>query len=67
MKKLTKEQAITVMAYTGFATCDFSLFHKAVENKLGRPIFTHQFANDDICAEIKAKFKDDFVKLCPQK
>ena len=61
-----KEKAI-VMAYTGIAmlTGDkFDIFHKYVEDIMGRPVFTHEFAT---CAEeIKEKAKPDFLKLCAE-
>jgi hypothetical protein len=41
---------------------DFNIFHKYVEEKLGRPIFTHEFAA--LADEIKERAKDDFIKLC---
>ena len=59
-----KEKAI-VMAYTGrcMLTGDkFQIFHKYVEDIMGRPIWT-----DDIGwleKEIKEKSKADFIALC---
>ncbi len=59
-----KEKAI-VMAHTGkcMLTGDkFQIFHKYVENIMGRPIYTHDIGwlEDDI----KEKSKDDFIALC---
>jgi len=62
MEKLTKEQAIVVSAYTGFLCCDFSDMHKAVEEKLGRPVFTHEFAHNG--EQVREAFKGDFIALC---
>lgn len=59
-----KEKAI-VMAYTGacMLTGDkFQIFHRYVEEIMGRPIWTHEMAQ--LADEIKEKSKDDFMKLC---
>lgn len=59
-----KEKAI-VMAHTGICmlTGDkFQIFHKYVEDIMGRPIFTHEMGwLED---EIKEKSKADFIALC---
>lgn len=62
---MTKRECAIVMAYTGVCMCsgdDFNIFHKYVEEKLGRPIFTHEFAA--LADEIKERAKDDFIRLC---
>lgn len=61
-----KEKAI-VMAHTGICmlTGDkFQIFHKYVEDIMGRPIWTHEMGIESIADEIKAKSKDDFIALC---
>lgn len=35
--------------------CPWSVFHKAVEHRLGRPVFTHEFAFE--------KLKDEWRKV----
>lgn len=64
MKKLTKEQAVIISAYTGIICCPFSDFHAAVEKRLKRPVYTHEFAFKEIMDEIKNAFKKDFVAIC---
>ena len=45
---------LVMTAYTGIMFCkDFSEYHKFVEDLLGTPIWTHEFANAEIVAEIK--------------
>lgn len=61
---MTKQEKIIVSAYTGVLMCDFGDVHGYVEEKLGRPIFTHEFADKDIQEEIKEKSKEDFLKIC---
>lgn len=61
-----KEKAI-VMAYTGITmlTGDkFDIFHHYIQEKLGRPIWTHEFAFKEIWEQIKEATKEDFKKLC---
>jgi RNase P protein component len=67
LKRLTKEQAIVVSAYTGFLICDFADLHEAVENRMGRPILTHEFGNPEVAREIRQAFKPDFLLLEPEK
>lgn len=57
------------MAYTG--TCmltgdKFQIFHKYVEDLMGRPVLTHELANKKVQDEIKEKSKADFIKLCDE-
>ena len=33
--------------FTAELCCDFDVFHEALEKSLGRPIWTHEFANID--------------------
>jgi len=59
-----KEKAI-VMAHTGVCmlTGDkFQIFHKYIEDILGRPVWTHEIGY--IEDEIKEKSKADFIALC---
>lgn len=64
---MTDREKAIVMAYTG--TCmlcgdKFQIFHKYVEDIMGRPIMTHEmFA---ISKEIKAKSRADFLALCAE-
>jgi hypothetical protein len=64
MGSLTIEQGIIITGYTGILTCkDFSIFHKDVEKRIGRPIWTHEFADTEFAKEIKELYKEDFLKL----
>ena len=66
MQKLTKEQAIIISAYTGYTACDFSDMHYAVQQKLGREVFTHEFANTAVMEKIQEAFREDFLAICYQ-
>lgn len=61
-----KEKAI-VMAYTGIAMLvgdKFDIFHQYIEEKMGRPIWSHELAFKEMWAEIKEATKEDFNRLC---
>ena len=65
MQQLTKEQAIILTGFTGIAMVqNTSDFHEDVERRLGRPVFTHEFA--DPHGEIKEAYRADFEKLIGQ-
>lgn len=63
---MTKYEAIVVSAYTGFLMSDFNDMHEYIEKKLGRPVWTHEFANKSIWDEIREKVKPDFLKICEE-
>ena len=65
---MTDREKAIVMAYTGacMLTGDkLQIFHKYVEEIMGRPIWTHEMAQ--LADEIKEKSKDDFMALCADK
>ena len=65
MQQLTKEQAIILTGFTGILMVqNTSDFHEDVERRLGRPVFTHEFA--DRHGEIKEAYRADFEKLIGQ-
>ena len=64
---MTKQECAIVMAHTGICMLageDFSIFHKYVEDIMGRPVFTHEMGIGAIADEIKEKSKADFLELC---
>ena len=61
---MTREEAILLSAYTGFLLVpDFSEVHKFCEDTLGRPIWTHEFANQDVQKEIQEKLRPRIMEL----
>lgn len=60
---MTKREAAIVTMYTGFVIGDFSEAHKYAQEIIGRSIWTHEFASEKFCEEIKAKAKPDFVSI----
>jgi hypothetical protein len=65
MKPLDLDQAVVISAYTGIMCCDYSDMHSEIEKRLGRPVFTHEFASGDLWEnQIRPAFRDDFLALC---
>lgn len=59
---MTNKEKIIVSAYTGTLMCDFSDLHEYIEEKMGRPVWTHEFPS--LQKLIKELSKDDFLKIC---
>lgn len=62
--RLTKEQAAIIGAYTGITCGSFGDIHELAEKRLGRPIWTHQFADVRLVEELKAAVSPDFLAIC---
>lgn len=61
---MTKEESILISAYTGyFLTKDWSDVHALCEKVLGRPIFSHEFAAEEVHAEIREKLRPMIAEL----
>ena len=63
---MTKEEKLIVSAYTGILMTDFNNLHEFIEKKLGRPVLTHDLANELVVNELKEAVKEDFLKLCAE-
>lgn len=64
---MTKKECAIVMAYTGITMLsgeDFRIYHRYIEDIMGRPVWTHELANESVVKEIKEKSRYDFLKLC---
>lgn len=64
---MTDLEKAVVMAHTGITMLTgekFGIFHKYIEDKLGRPIWTHELASKALWDEINEKTKDDFIAIC---
>lgn len=61
---MTKEEAILISAYTGFLlTKDFSDVHKFCEETLGRPIWSHEFAFEEVQQAIRDALRPQIIKM----
>lgn len=64
---MTVRECAIVEAFTGIcmlAGNKRKYFYEYVEEKLGRPVFTHELANDNICKKIRTAAYGDFIELC---
>lgn len=62
---MTDREKAIVMAYTGIcmlAGDKFQIYHKYIEDIMGRPVWTHEIGS--LADEIKEKSKADFIALC---
>lgn len=63
---ILKERVI-VEAYTGYCMTtgeEREELYKYIENAMGRPIFSHELADEEIISELHDKVKPDFIRLC---
>lgn len=63
MKKLTKEQAAVLGAFTGIACGPFADIHEYAEKVMGRPCWTHEFASSDFSEKLKELAREDFLSI----
>lgn len=64
---LTDRERAIIMAYTGATMLvgdKLSIFYGYVEEKLGRPVFTHELAYIETQEELKDAAREDFLALC---
>lgn len=64
---MTDREKAIVMAFTGVAMLEgekFSIYHKYIEDIMGRPIWTHELVNKSVMEEIKEKSREDFIAIC---
>lgn len=62
-RNVTHKEKVIASAYTGTLFCDFSDMHQYIEEKLGRPVFTHEMASKEIQDEIHEACKEDFLAM----
>lgn len=60
---MNKREALIISAWTTCALVPFEEFHKFVQDTLGRPIWTHEFAEEKIWDELKVHVKDEFMDI----
>ena len=64
---MTLRERIIVEAYTGYCMTsgeERNAFNKYIAEVMGRPIYTHELADNKIQCELHDKAKTDFIKLC---
>ena len=68
---MTLDERIVVEAYTGYVMTggqdnpkENGLCHKYIEQKMGRPVWTHEFAFKEVQEQVRKTALPDFLKLC---
>ena len=61
---MTKQEKLIVSAYTGVLMVNMDELQTFIEEKLGRPVWTHELASDNVWQELHAALKPEFLKLC---
>jgi len=61
---MTKREAAVITAYTGIFMGNIEDFHKYAEEKMCRPVYTHEFASKEFAEYLKEKSKNDFIQIC---
>ena len=62
-KNMTAREAAIVSAYTGVLIGNFDNLHEYAEEIMGRPVYTHEFANKNFFDCLKEKSRDDFLSI----
>lgn len=61
---MTKQEAVLISAYTGYLLApDFSDVAEYCQKVLGRPIYTHEYADPDLQKELQDKLRPRIVEL----
>ena len=60
---MNKKEAAIVSAYTGILIGSFDEAHKYMQEIMGRPLYTHELAFEEIVEEIKKKSWNDFINI----
>lgn len=64
MQRLTKEQAAIIGAFTGYTAGPFSDIHEYAQRVLKQPLWTHEFADEELVKKLQEAAKADFLALC---
>lgn len=64
---MTLKERVIVEAYTGYCMTtgeERNELYKYIANAMGRPIFSHELADEEIISELHDKVKPGFIRLC---
>ena len=64
---MTLKERVIVEAYTGYCMTtgeEREELYKYIANSMGRPIFSHELADEEIISELHDKVKTDYISLC---
>lgn len=67
---MTLEERVIVETYTGYCMTsgdERNAVYKYMEKLLGRPVYTHELAQEFVVKMLQEKSKEDFIELCKGK
>lgn len=67
---MTLEERVIVETYTGYCMTsgdERDAVYKYMQKLLGRPVYTHELAQESVVKMLQEKSKYDFVNLCKKK
>ena len=62
--RLTRRQSAILGAFTGISCGPFEAVQQYAEEKFGGPIWTHEFANETLAAQLRDLAREDFLSIC---
>lgn len=60
---LTKREAAIITIYTGVLIGEWSDAHRYAQELMGRPVWTHEFADSKMIEELRKRSRLDFVDI----
>lgn len=60
---MNRRESAILSAYTGFLCGPFDAMHAYAEEKLQRPVWTHEFGSGAVVEELKRAAESDFIEL----
>lgn len=60
---MLKREGAIFTAFTGLLCTDFNSFHKYAEEIMGRPVFSHEFADESVSKSLKRLSESDFLNI----
>lgn len=59
---MTRKEAIAISAYTEYCFAPFDEVHQFIEEVLGRPVFVHELARNDIWDDVRKNMQKNLDK-----
>lgn len=63
---MTNREKAIIMAHTGICMLegeDFDIYHRYIQEIMGRPVYTHELAEKSVMDEITEKSRTDFLSI----
>lgn len=60
---MTKREGAIVGAYTGFLCGSIQALHEYAEEKIGRPVWSHEFGDESFAERLRELARDDFQSM----